>query len=134
MYNIHIYLVRVNKYFKIDRNFTEVEKMLLLIRKYGFTHVCANREFEIKKDPTLKNQATELIVSERSQFWPFLNYPQLDFRIQKSGRRPNVKVDIDFYFRGAKDQEREAEFQNLFEYLLSRSFAGTGLLNFYIYI
>ena len=99
--------------------------MLLLVRKYGFTHVCANREYFIKRDPSLKNQA-----AENPSFWkPYLNYPYLDFHIQKQREE---RVDIEFYFRGALDQEREAEFQNLFEYLLSRSYVGTGFLNIFI--
>ena len=108
--------------------------MLWLVRKYGFTHVCANREFEIKKDPSLKYQETELDYLDTIVWKPYLNYPHLDFLVQTSGRRHLgiEKVDVDFYFRGALDQKREAEFQNLFEYLLSRSFVGTGFLNFFI--
>ena len=121
----------MNKYFQIGQNFTEIEKMLLLVRKYGFAHVCANREFDIKKDPSLKTQPK---TGQAYSYWkPYLNYPHLDFRIQASGRwySKTERFDIDFYFRGALDQEQEAEFQNLFEYLLSRSFVGTGFLNFF---
>ena len=99
--------------------------MLLLVQIYGFTHVCAHREFEIEVDPSLKNQATD-----RISFMPYLNYPYLDIHIQR--QRDIERIDIGFYFRGALDQEREAEFQNLFEYLLSRSFVGTGFPNFFI--
>ena len=115
-------------YFQIAHNLTEIEKMLKVVQKYGFTHVCAYREFEIKLDPSIKNQPTE---AEYKATWrPYLNYPYLDFYIKR--RRDIERVDIEYYYRGTLDQEREPEFQNLFEYVLSRSVAGTGFRNSFI--
>ena len=118
---------RVNKYFQIDRNFTEIEKMLFLVRKYGFTHVCAYREYEIKLDPSIRNQASE---AQWAPWRPYLNFPYLDFYI--APRRDIERVDIKYFYRGTLDEQKEAEFQNLFEYMLARSFAGTGFRNSYI--
>ena len=77
--------------------------MLLLVNKYGLSHVCAMREFQNIADPL-----TILL--------PF-NFPYLD--IYLSGNST-----IEFYYRGTKD--RKLNFKNLFEYLLWTASNGQG--------
>ena len=72
--------------------------MLILINQYGLSHVCALQEFE-----NIGNQ----IFSEL----PY-NFPHLDIYLPDPS---NSKIE--FYYRGAKD--RNIQFKNLFEYLLS---------------
>ena len=72
--------------------------MLLLVSKYGLSHVCAFQE--------IKN----VFTTHDSE--P-VNFPYLDIYFSDPSRSP---VNIEFYLRGAKDQN--FEFKNLFEYLL----------------
>ena len=68
--------------------------MLILINKYGLSHVCALPEF--------KNVGNQLL------FLPY-NFPYLDIYFPSN-------ETIEFYYRGTKD--RTLEFKNLFEYLV----------------
>ena len=71
--------------------------MLILVNKYGLSHVCASQEF----------QNIDIEMSAE----PF-NFPFLDIYLTYYD-----SLSIDFYYRGAKD--RTIKFENLFEYLLS---------------
>ena len=84
--------------------------MLLLVNKYGFSHVCAF--------PELKNIGDEM--------WglPF-NFPFLDIHLSYRMIRDRVYhpvPTIEFYYRGAKD--RNLQWRNLFEHLLSTALIG----------
>ena len=77
--------------------------MLMLVNKYGLSHVCALQVFQ--------NIGIESIFEV-----PY-NFPYLDIYLSD----PSY-VDIEFYYRGAK--ERNLKFRNLFEYLLSEASNG----------
>ena len=68
--------------------------MLILVNKYGLSHVCALPEF--------KNIGIQLLTK------PY-NFPYLDIYF------PSDEA-IEFYYRGIKD--RNLKFKNLFEYLV----------------
>ena len=74
--------------------------MLLLVNKYGLSHICALPEFE------------NIGIVEASRL-PF-NFPYLDIYLSYDESRSYS--NIEFFYRGAKD--RKLELRNLFEYLL----------------
>ena len=78
--------------------------MLLLLNKYGLSHVCALEEFQNIGIP--------------SQRLPY-SFPNLDILLPGGlGLRfGHSDSAIEFFNRGAHD--RQLEFNNLFEYLLS---------------
>ena len=74
--------------------------MLMLVNKFGLSHVCAFQEFQNIGDP--------LCYDPKCKPLPY-NFPYLDIYLPGN-------LIIEFYFRGTKD--RNLKFQNLFEYLL----------------
>lgn len=80
--------------------------MLILVNKYGLSHVCASQEFQ--------NIEVEMTAE------PF-NFPYLDIYL--------FETTIDFYYRGAKN--RTIKFENLFEYLFSTALNMQGLKIFH---
>ena len=80
-----------------------IEEMLMLINEYGLSHVCALHEFQ--------NIAPRLFET-----YPY-NFPYLDIYLSDP-----YSPTIEFYYRGAKD--RNLQFKNLFEYLLSTASNG----------
>ena len=70
--------------------------MLILVNKYGLSHVCALPEF--------KNIGIQFLTL------PY-NFPYLDIYFPDPS-----KETIEFYFRGTKD--RKLKSNNLFEYLV----------------
>ena len=87
-----------------DENSTVIDKMLMLVNRFGLSHVCALEEFENIENP----------YHDRNY-----NFPYLDIYLSKV---PNLKIE--FYYRGAKD--RNFKFKNLFEYLLWSASNGKG--------
>ena len=88
--------------------------MLLLLNKYGLSHVCALQEFQdigpVSSDLSILN------------FIMPYNFPFLD--IYLSDTPFNTKLAIEFYYRGTRD--KNLAFKNLFEYLLSTAVDGQG--------
>ena len=80
--------------------------MLLLVKKYGLSHICALPEFQ------------SIGIVERSRL-PY-NFPYLDIHL--SYDRSRSYSTIEFYYRGAKD--RNLQLRNLFEHLLSTALNG----------
>ena len=77
--------------------------MMMLVNKYGLSHVCAKEELEETEDynfPYLDVSFTH-ILNRRGGFW---------------------ESYAEFYFRGALD--RNSRLTNLFEYLLLTSWNG----------
>ena len=88
----------------LDPNSTVIEKMLMLVNKYGLSHVCALPEFQ---------------NIEKQVFTLAYNFPYLDIYLPD-----HSNSRIEFYYRGAKD--RNIKFKNLFEYLLWTADNGKG--------
>ena len=116
---------KMSKYnlFNKDENRTEIEKTLYLVQRYSLSHVCPKSEFKNIED-----------LPGNENYTPKFNYPYLDISIHYV---PGFELGlehfgIEFYFRGAMDQDLTAKltFSNLFEYLLSTSSHGTGFINF----
>ena len=78
--------------------------MLMLVNRFGLSHVCALAAFE--------NIGTQFLAL------PY-NFPYLDIYLSKG-----QNLTIEFYYRGAKD--RNLKFKNLFEYLLWSASSGKG--------
>ena len=74
--------------------------MLMLVNKYGLSHICALPEF--------KN-----VEIEKVWILPY-NFPYLDIYLSYDESRSFS--NIEFYYRGAKD--RNLQLRNLFEHLL----------------
>ena len=74
--------------------------MLILVNKYGSSHVCALPEF--------KNIGIHLLTNS-------YNFPYLDIYFPS-------KDTIEFYYRGTKDLN--LKFKNLFEYLVLSALNG----------
>ena len=86
-----------------DPNSTAIDDMIMLVNKYGMSHVCAKQELHARES---------------------YDYPYLDISwtyIFKSDYGVFHKY-IEFYFRGALD--RNSSLTNLFEYLLLTSWNG----------
>ena len=84
--------------------------MIMLVNKYGFSHVCAF--------PELKNIGDEMFRL------PF-NFPFLDIHLSYRMIRDRVYHPVptfEFYYRGAKD--RNIKYRNIFEYLHSTTVDG----------
>lgn len=81
--------------------------MMMLINKYGLSHVCAKPELEETKNST---------------------YPYLDISLTYNVHNfiTLATQNIEFYFRGALDQN--SRLKNLFEYLLLTSLNGQGFI------
>lgn len=89
----------------LDSNSTVIDTMLLLVNKYGLSHVCALEEFQ------------NIEVDKFKPLYNGYNFPYLDIYI--SGYST-----IEFYYRGS--QFRKLKFKNLFEYLLWTALNGQG--------
>ena len=83
--------------------------MLMLVNKFGLSHVCALREFQ--------NIGTVLYTPDYPFIYAPYNFPYLDIFLSGYLR-------IEFYYRGTKD--RKLKFKNLFEYLLWTTSNGKG--------
>ena len=95
--------------------------MLLLVKKYGLSHVCALQEF---KD--IGPNALWTISGPYNKLWsrPYdilmpYNFPFLDIYLSNTSYNFGEQYisTIEFYYRGTKDQN--LTFKNLFEYLFS---------------
>ena len=82
--------------------------MLLLVNKYGLSHICALPEFQ------------NIGIDETSRL--AYNFPYLDIYLSYDERQSFS--NIEFYYRGAKD--RRLELRNLFEHLLWTALNGLG--------
>ena len=84
---------------------SEVEEMLILVNKYGLSHVCALQEFK------------DIGLSQR-RIMPY-NFPFLDIYLSNTSYKWNEQYNstIEFYYRGTKD--KNLTFKNLFKYLFS---------------
>ena len=78
--------------------------MLILVKKYGLSHVCALQEFK-----AIGGDALLSLV----MLMPY-NFPFLDIYLSNTSGFNSI---IEFYYRGTKDQN--LTFKNLFEYLFS---------------
>ena len=79
--------------------------MLILVNKYGLSHVCALQEF--------KDIGTNDLSMTKVTLMPY-NFPFLDIYLSNTSGFNSI---IEFYYRGTKDQN--LKFKNLFEYLFS---------------
>ena len=94
-----------------DENSTVIDKMLMLVNRFGLSHVCALEEFKNTLDKRFK-----------PYYFPYLDtYISIDY-IAYPELIENWKIE--FYYRGAKD--RKLKFENLFEYLLWSASYGKG--------
>ena len=84
---------------------SDVEEMLILVNKYGLSHVCALQEFQD-------------IGPSQIRTMPY-NFPFLDIYLSNTSHKRGEQYNstIEFYYRGTKDQN--LTFKNLFEYLFS---------------
>ena len=99
----------------LDTNATDIELMLMLLNKYGLSHVCAFDEFENIGVPARSRRNRPNLPND----FPY-NFPYLDIYFPDS--RTSA---IEFYYQGARD--RRFKFKNLFEYMLWNSLNGQGL-------
>ena len=83
--------------------------MLILVKKYGLSHVCALQEFK-----AIGGDALLSLV----KLMPY-NFPFLDIYLSNTSYKWEGQYNstIEFYYRGTKDQN--LTFKNLFEYLFS---------------
>ena len=96
-----------------------IDEMLVLINKFGLSHVCGNQIFDnIEKTNSANHGRGE----------PF-NFPYLDTYL--SFNRSAWEYNVEFYLRGQKDHD--INFRNIFEYLLSTTSHGQELNFFYIF-
>ena len=93
--------------------------MLILVKKYGLSHVCALQEFK-----AIGGNAVWNAVMLMPYNFPFLDIylSNTSVRIQSEPSEPPEPQSepnsiIEFYYRGTKDQN--LTFKNLFEYLFS---------------
>ena len=102
--------------------------MLSLINEYGLSHVCGSPEFvDIGK------------AAVDDDFSFTFNFPYLDILLRNNGwpiRNGQcyfpTEFNLEFYLRGTKTQK--LKFENLYEYLLSLSYNGPGLIQSDTYI
>ena len=95
-----------------------IDEMLVLINKYGLSHVCGNQIFDNLEKTNIANNG-------RGE--PF-NFPYLDTYLSLNWSTWDYNVE--FYARGQKDHE--INYKNIFEYLLSTTSHGQEL-NFFTY-
>ena len=95
-----------------------IDEMLVLINKYGLSHVCGNQIFDNLEKTNIANNG-------RGE--PF-NFPYLDTYLSLNWSTWDYNVE--FYARGQKDHE--INYKNIFEYLLSTTSHGQEL-NFFTF-
>ena len=96
--------------------------MLLLVNKYGLSHVCGNDEF--------KNQEQSTWGNNNNYFYPYLDILFEDKNVEKYLRKKLKRME--FLFRGYNEDD-QMDFGNLFQYLLfaqSHGFQGNLLFCF----
>ena len=99
-----------------------IDEMLVLINKYGLSHVCGNQIFDNLEKTNIANNG-------RGE--PF-NFPYLDTYLSLNWSTWDYNVE--FYARGQKDHE--INYKNIFEYLLSTTSHGQELnfFTFYVFV
>ena len=90
---------------------SEVEQMLILVKKYGLSHVCALQEFTDMPNALWSRPNP---YGLRAKLMAESNFPFLDIYLSNTSGFNSI---IEFYYRGTKDQN--LTFKNLFEYLFS---------------
>ena len=99
-----------------------IDEMLVLINKYGLSHVCGNQIFD-------NIEKTNNDIFGRGE--PF-SFPYLDAYLNFN--RSTWEYNVEFYARGQKDHD--INYRNIFEYLLSTTSHGQELnfLTFYVFV
>ena len=90
--------------------------MLILVKKYGLSHVCALQEFTDMPNALWSRPNP---YGLRAKLMAESNFPFLDIYLSNTSYKWEGQYNstIEFYYRGTKDQN--LTFKNLFEYLFS---------------
>ena len=90
--------------------------MLILVKKYGLSHVCALQEFTDMPNALWSRPNP---YGLRAKLMAESNFPFLDIYLSNTSYKwaEQFNSTIEFYYRGTKD--KNLTFKNLFEYLFS---------------